>query len=115
MVGSESKLIENRLARPDIHQQWEAAYRTVENEKFSELAFDYITQILNAPQQSIFLDAGCGTCAHAIRLANRGLLVQAVDFSASVLEVAEANVKASGLETKIKSFVSELLMESIHD
>lgn len=102
MNESKSKMAEEHLAKPDIHEQWEKAYRSGENEKFYEQAFDYITRVLNAPQNSTLLDAGCGTCAHSVRLANRGFLVWAVDFSECVLEKARANVKAKGLEDKIK-------------
>jgi SAM-dependent methyltransferase len=102
MTKLKSELVKERLAKPDIHEGWGKAYRCSENERFWEQAFDYITRILNAPKNSTFLDVGCGPCAHSIRLANRGFLVQAIDFSKSVLEKAEANVKAKGLEDKIK-------------
>jgi 2-polyprenyl-3-methyl-5-hydroxy-6-metoxy-1,4-benzoquinol methylase len=102
MNGSSSKLVDSCLAKPGIHQLWDSAYHTTENEKFFEQAFDYITRILRAPKNSTFLDAGCGSCIHSIRLADRGFLVQAVDFSESVLKKAEANVKAKGLGAKIK-------------
>ena len=80
----------------------EDAYRTAENEKFYEQAFDYITRVLHAPWNSKFLDVGCGIGAHSIRLASGGFSVLAVDFSEYVLKTAELNLQASGLVDKIK-------------
>ena len=102
MKVSNSKLVEQSLSKPDIHRQWESAYRNERNERFYEQAFDYITHVLNIPENSTFLDAGCGICAHAIRLANRGFFVQAIDFSDSILKKAAANLNATGFENRIK-------------
>jgi SAM-dependent methyltransferase len=43
------------------------------------------------------LDAGCGTGRYSIELARRGYLVQGVDFSAELIEVAKASGTAGGL------------------
>jgi ubiquinone/menaquinone biosynthesis C-methylase UbiE len=102
MNESRTKVIKDCLAKSDIHEKWEMAYRTETNEKFYEQAFDYIVHFLNAPKNYTFLDAVCGTCAHSVRLANRGYLVQAVDFSENILKKAEKNVKMRGLQKKIK-------------
>ena len=101
MKDSNSKLVEQSLSKPDIHRQWEEAYRNEKNEMFYEQAFDYITRYLNNSKNSTVLDAGCGICAHTIRLANRGIFVQAIDFSESVLKEAAAEVNARGLENRI--------------
>ncbi len=115
MNASESEVVEKCLEKPDVHQQWEKAYRTPENERFKEQAFDYITHVINASNNSTTLDAGCGVCAHSILLANRGFFVRAVDFSQSVLIMAEANVKARGLENKIKVQRGNILALSFED
>lgn len=115
-MNSRLKLVEECLTNPDIHQRWASLYyMAVENEKFFELAFDYIASVLSAPKNSIILDAGCGKCAHSIRLANRGFLVQAVDFSETVLKEAETNVKAKGLEDKISIRRENILSLSFED
>jgi ubiquinone/menaquinone biosynthesis C-methylase UbiE len=106
---TKSALVERTLAKPDIHQQWQSAYRTTENDKFYDQAFDYIIRILCAPKNSTLLDVGCGTCAHAIRLANHGFIVEAVDFSENILRVAEANIKSKGLDAMIKTRREDLL------
>ncbi|MBM3324905.1 MAG: class I SAM-dependent methyltransferase [Calditrichaeota bacterium] len=101
MKGSQSELVENFLAQADIHQKWIQTYYSAENEAFCEREFDYVTKILNAPQGSVILDAGCGNCAHSIRLAKRGFVVEAVDCSETVLTLARENVKSRGLEDRI--------------
>ncbi len=115
MSISESEDVEKTLQKPGIHQQWEDAYRTAENEKFYEQAFDYITSVLNAPWNSKFLDVGCGIGAHSIRLARRGFSVLAVDFSEYVLKTAELNLQASGLVDKIKLQRENILSLSFAD
>jgi ubiquinone/menaquinone biosynthesis C-methylase UbiE len=94
--------VEKTLQAPGVHQQWEDYYRTAENERFYELAFDYIVSILQAPRNSTFLDAGCGSGSHSLRLAKRGFSVLAVDFSASALKTAERNLQSSDLRESIK-------------
>jgi ubiquinone/menaquinone biosynthesis C-methylase UbiE len=99
--GLDARLIEQSLAEPDIHLQWESAYRTRENERFFETAFDAIARLLDAPANAVVLDVGCGPCLHAIRLAKRGFFVQAIDFSASVLAMAQSNVRSSAMEGRV--------------
>ena len=101
MTDTGSELVENLLARPDVHEQWEGHYRTAENERFYEAAFDYIARVLSPPAGATFLDVGCGPCAHSLRLARRGFNVRAVDFSESALEMARSNVRAAGMEERI--------------
>jgi 2-polyprenyl-3-methyl-5-hydroxy-6-metoxy-1,4-benzoquinol methylase len=115
MNTSKSKLVEESLAKPDIHRKWASVYLAPENDEFFELAFDYIARVLSAPKNSVILDAGCGKCAHSIRLANRGFLVRAVDLSESVLKVAKANVIANGLEEKISIQREDILSLSFED
>ena len=101
MRDSKSKEVERFLNKADIHQQFTRNYRTAENENFFDQAFTYLTNILNAPKNSTFLDVGCGSCAHSLRLARRGFFVQAVDLSEWIIERARENVKTSGLEKAI--------------
>lgn len=101
MDASDSELVERFLEKPDIHRKWIQTYYSAENEAFCEQEFDYVGKILNAPKDSIILDAGCGDCAHSIRLAKRGFLVEAVDVSEIVLELARENIKTRGFEDRI--------------
>lgn len=111
----ESKSVEKTLERPDIHRQWKNSYRTEENEKFYEYAFDYIVSCLSPRKDSIFLDAGCGTCNHSIRLARRGFSVVAADFSESALKMAELNLQSFNMQDKIKLKRENLLSLSFAD
>jgi len=102
MSKTKSARVENLLAKRAIHEQWAGDYRTIENEKFFEEAFDYITGVLDSPKDATILDVGCGSCAHSVRLANRRFNVRAVDFSESALEMAEANIKTRGLGGRVR-------------
>lgn len=102
MDRMESAVLKNTLGRAEIHQQWINAYRTPENGRFYEEAFDYIIGVLKPPKNSTILDAGCGTCAHSIRLANRGCFVVGADFSEEVLKMAEVNIESRKLQGMIK-------------
>jgi ubiquinone/menaquinone biosynthesis C-methylase UbiE len=110
VAESRSLLVQNLLARPDMHCQWEGDYRTAENEDFYERAFDYIIHVLDPPPDAIFLDAGCGPGAHSVRLARRDFQVHAVDFSESALGMAQEYVESRSLENKV-SFGRESLLE----
>jgi ubiquinone/menaquinone biosynthesis C-methylase UbiE len=110
-----SQLVESLLAKPDKHRQWAEHYRTADNETFFEQAFDSIVQELGMPPGSTIVDLGCGSCAHSVRLARRGLKVKAVDFSESALEMARAKLDAQGLADRIEISRENLLALSMAD
>lgn len=115
MQPSASDEVEKTLQSPEIHQQWEDSYRLSENNHYYEQAFDFIVGNINAPQNSTFLDVGCGRCAHSIRLAKRGFSVVAVDFSESVLKTAAQNLSNSGMAEKITLQRENILSLSFPD
>lgn len=94
--------VRRTLADDHVHAGWERAYRSSENERFYERAFAHILDVLNPPPGARWLDVGCGPGFHAMRLARLGYRVDAVDFSAGILRVAQANVSASGLDNVIR-------------
>ncbi|HUT59155.1 MAG TPA: class I SAM-dependent methyltransferase [Phycisphaerae bacterium] len=102
MDDSPSGKVQGTLQARDIHCAWEQSYRSAENGGFYEAAFDYIAKVLDAPAGCTFLDAGCGSCAHSVRLAKRGFRVEAIDVSDSALGMARSHVRASGLEDRIR-------------
>lgn len=110
-----SESVERTLARPELHETWEDAYRTDANERFYEVAFDALVEAVGAPAGSNALDVGCGSGAHAIRLARRGFVVHAVDFSESALAAAAENVPHSGLSDRITLGRENLLELSFAD
>jgi SAM-dependent methyltransferase len=48
----------------------------------------------HAPGTTSILELGCGTCGHAVHLANKGYTLRGIDSSAEMLERAKARVKA---------------------
>jgi len=96
-----SENVKKYLKNRSVHQKWVKNYRCSENEKYFNQVFDYISRFLSAPENSIFLDAGCGSCSHSMRLAKRGFFVQAIDFSEEALKMARKNVAFQRLENKI--------------
>jgi 2-polyprenyl-3-methyl-5-hydroxy-6-metoxy-1,4-benzoquinol methylase len=100
-IESLSDEVKRQMNRPEIHRTWERRYRTEENERFHEVAYDYFTKRLGQPEGSHALDIGCGVCANSIRLARRGYRVSAVDYSESILEPARSNVSEKGLADRI--------------
>lgn len=115
MTNSESVLVENLLSRPEMHRQWARDYRTDDNERFYEQAFDFIVDRLKPEPGATFLDAGCGSCAHSVRLARRGFKVHAVDFSESALKMAQQFVRAKGVQDRITLGRESLLELSFPD
>lgn len=80
------------LSKPDIHQTWISAYRNKENEAFFNSAFNKIIKLCSINKQHTVLDAGCGSANHAIRMAKKGYNITAIDFSDSVLKIAQQNL-----------------------
>lgn len=109
MNVSDTKTVEKTLEGSDVHEHWKKEYRTRENERFYEMAFDRIVKELDLSDKDTVLDAGCGTCAHSIRLARRGVNVLATDFSGSVLEMAGKNLEDNGVRDKVSLQREDLL------
>ncbi len=115
MSATESKDVEITLQKPGVHQKWENSFRTVENEKFYETAFDYLTSEIKAPKGTTILDAGCGPAAHSIRLAKRGYSVIATDFSETILKEAELCIQSCDQQNNIKLKRENILSLSFPD
>jgi ubiquinone/menaquinone biosynthesis C-methylase UbiE len=111
----ESRAIEDTLRRPDVHAKWEQDFRTSENAKFYDAALEYVGNQLDATVRPKLLDAGCGICDYAIRLARQGFLVTAVDFSEGVLANARANLERHGSPTGLTLGRENLLGLSFRD
>jgi len=115
MSRAESGDLERTLGSPGVHRQWEETYRTAENERFFEEAFDELVRFLDAPPGAMFLDAGCGVGSHSVRLARRGFSVTGVDFSPSALDEAAENLRAHGLTDRVRLQREDLLHLSFPD
>jgi 2-polyprenyl-3-methyl-5-hydroxy-6-metoxy-1,4-benzoquinol methylase len=89
------------MNQPQIHEAWEKTYRTVENEQFFEQAYDDFVGRIGQRAESTALDIGCGICANSIRLARRGYIVSAADYSEPILSEARENVSRNQLSDRI--------------
>jgi 2-polyprenyl-3-methyl-5-hydroxy-6-metoxy-1,4-benzoquinol methylase len=109
MTRSRTATVERTLADRRVHDGWDTVYRTFENERFYALAFDEVARAVALPPGAAWLDAGCGPGFHAIRLAERGHRVTAVDFSPAALEEARRNVVARGVADRVAVRREDLL------
>lgn len=111
-----SNIVKDTLSKEKTHQLWIDNYRNKVNEKFFILAFNYIAKIIGPPKEkSLFLDIGCGSASHSIRLAKLGFDVIAVDYSKYVLEVAKDKIQSQDMENKISTKQDDLLGLSFED
>lgn len=100
---------ESTLQQSKIHQEWVDNYRTPDNEKFYNMAFDYIAKQFQAPAGATVLDAGCGSCAKSKNLADRGFRVIGSDLSESALEMARDALRGTPYEHSIQLQQQNLL------
>src|SRR5947207_3223649 len=85
-----------------IHDRWRAIYRN--NPRLDELNDRIMDRMLHyaaPPVGALFLDAGCGTGDHSIRIARRGYECFSVDLSDTILRQAEKNIQQQGLSSKV--------------
>jgi ubiquinone/menaquinone biosynthesis C-methylase UbiE len=88
--------------RADIHEQWEAIYRNNPDlDRLNEKILDRIQGVLQVPPNAVFLDAGCGTGDHSIRIAKRGFHCIGVDISEWVLAQAAKKIEKAGVQEKV--------------
>jgi 2-polyprenyl-3-methyl-5-hydroxy-6-metoxy-1,4-benzoquinol methylase len=96
-MADETQTVAHSLASPDIHREWESRYRTPGVVPLQDDQIDFIARLIGAHQGASVLDVGCGAGANAVRLARRGIQVEALDFSEAVLESAREKVHDAGL------------------
>lgn len=113
--GTRPDVVEDTLARADVHEIWEDAYYRSGDARIYERAFDEIVRRVGAPPGATFLDAGCGQGYQTIRLAKRGYRVHAVDFSPAVLDVARERVERAGVSDAVQIAQENLVELSFDD
>lgn len=96
-----TRTVEDSLARPQIHEGWEAAYRTPEHERVADAVFTRLVAEVGAPDGSQWVDVGCGPGIHAIRLARAGYRVNGLDLSEGVLAAAQENARTAGVADRV--------------
>ncbi|MES9969200.1 MAG: class I SAM-dependent methyltransferase [Candidatus Thiodiazotropha sp.] len=92
---------EKTLRKNMIHDEWIDNYRTPDNQKFYDMAFDYIRDAFSQTDGKTVLDAGCGSCAKSKNLVDRGFNVIGTDLSESALDLARQGLKGSEYDSKI--------------
>lgn len=97
------------LERDEIHEEWEEQYLTPQMDRFYDRAFEEIARRLHAPPGARLLDAGCGYCLHAVRLARHGFKVTGVDFSEAALAQARQYLESQGMSDQIDVRQANLL------
>lgn len=97
-----TKESESYLAEVDVHQSWEDHYLAPQLEKLYNTLFGRIVESLGAKPGDCVLDAGCGYCHHAARLARAGLDVTGVDFSPAALAEARKHLDREGLSIRLQ-------------
>ncbi len=72
-----------------------------------DMAYAWLQQ-LNLPEESVILDAGCGTGLFSIRLAKNGYSVKAVDIAAQMVDKSQEEAAAKGVQGKIEFEVNTI-------
>jgi SAM-dependent methyltransferase len=98
-----------------IHREWDEDFLGPDLEPLYEALFDRVARGLAFKPGDRVLDAGCGTCLHAARLARRGARVVGVDFSGAALARARAVLARAGLEGRVELQRGSLLALPFRD
>ncbi len=96
-----SKNAKKTLSESDLHEKWSQDFRLEELSYFYEELLERIARVTNFQPGQTLLDAGCGTGAHAVRLAKFGLKITALDLSEHALSKARQNVHDNGYDDDI--------------
>lgn len=103
------------LAKPDLHKEWIAHYRTEEVNRFTADALGIALRKLSLPAGSNVLDAGCGSGTNSVWLAKQGFAVTGVDFSDFALSKAAEQAKMAGLGDGIDFRLGDLTRLDFQD
>lgn len=107
--------IRSTLGRPQIHDNWQSAYRQPDVEPLLQMYFRKLASRLDLKPVDRILDAGCGTAFNAVRLAKLGFRVDGVDFSNYALDCARAYAAANSVADLIKLSQGDLTRLEIAD
>jgi ubiquinone/menaquinone biosynthesis C-methylase UbiE len=89
------------------YDRWASCYDTDGNPLIA-LEEPQVDRLLGQVKGLTVLDVGCGTGRHAIRLANAGATVHALDFSAGMMEQARKKPGAAGILFKVHDLAEPL-------
>jgi len=101
--------LEKTFATSQIHDEWVSVYRSnALQDRFNAQIMHRVFGYLNPRPGAVFLDAGCGTGEHTIRIAQRGYDCVGIDISKRVLCKAHKKVSECELSFRV-SFVRQPL------
>lgn len=87
--------------KKETFAKWDADYYTPIAERYYDMAVPAMLRDLGVTPGERVLDAGCGPGVHAIRAAKAGMMVHAIDFSATALEEAAARIARAGVTSSV--------------
>jgi 2-polyprenyl-3-methyl-5-hydroxy-6-metoxy-1,4-benzoquinol methylase len=94
-------LLENTYRDPKIHNNWRRVYHANKAQsRFDDAVYNWLFVTLQP--RGKWLDAGCGTGEHSVRVAgSTGADVLAIDISSVALNLASETIQSQALERKI--------------
>lgn len=86
------------FAKEEVHQDWISVYRIdAAQNQFDDALMDRLLAYVSPSPDALFLDAGCGTGSHSLRIAERGFRCVGADISEIALrEARERGAKSQG-------------------
>ena len=95
------------LSTREGYDRWAAIYDVDENPLVA-LEEPWVDRLLGEVRGLSLLEVGCGTGRHAIRLASRGAVVRALDFSTVMLERARQKPGAENVRFQLHDLAAPL-------
>jgi ubiquinone/menaquinone biosynthesis C-methylase UbiE len=100
--------VADTLAKPDVHKDWIAHYRTDQVNRFTADALGIALRKLALSPGFKVLDAGCGSGTNSLWLAEQGFAVTGVDFSDFALGKAQQQARSANLKERIDFRLGDL-------
>jgi ubiquinone/menaquinone biosynthesis C-methylase UbiE len=101
-TASNQPMLKTTYEDSGIHDRWRSIYRNNPRlDHLNDRIMDRMLHYLAPPAGALFLDAGCGTGEHSIRIAQRGYECFSVDVSETVLRQAEKKIQQQAQGSKV--------------
>ncbi len=93
--------LDETYSSPAIHCRWREVYfRGARQARFDDRIYDWVFRMASAP--GAWLDAGCGTGEHTVRLARHARAIVGVDISQAALDLAREQVNEQGVGGRVR-------------
>jgi ubiquinone/menaquinone biosynthesis C-methylase UbiE len=93
--------IKQQMNASAIHNEWEDMYRSADNERFYDLAYQRFLAHVPFKAGHRALDIGCGIGANTVRLVGHGYHVTAADYSEAILPRTHDNMARHGISDRV--------------